>query len=145
LRPSILDDFGIIAAIEWQVEEFQKRAEINCAVTIDIQETILDKKQSTAIFRIVQESITNISRHARATKAKLTMKNINNELALEVRDNGIGITDKQVDNLKALGLIGMRERAYALGGELKISGVKGKGTTVSVSIPIGKKRKGVGL
>jgi signal transduction histidine kinase len=136
LRPSVLDDLGLTAAIEWQAKEFQNRSGIKCELTINPEEIALDRNRSTAIFRIFQETLTNVARHASATNIHVSMEKKGNRLMLEVRDNGKGITEDRVMGPKSLGLMGMRERALFLGGDLQISGITGKGTTVTVIIPV---------
>jgi signal transduction histidine kinase len=136
LRPSLLDDLGLPATIEWEAEEFQKRTGIKCEISIDPETPALDKARSTVIFRIFEEILTNIIRHARATKVKVSLRKKNGMLELNVRDNGKGITRKQLTDPKSFGLIGIRERAKSLGGEDKIRGVPGKGTTVTIRIPL---------
>jgi signal transduction histidine kinase len=136
LRPSVLDDLGLTAAIEWQAKEFQNRSRIKCELTINPEEIALDRNRSTAIFRIFQETLTNVARHASATNIHVSMEKKGNRLMLEVRDNGKGITEDRVMDPKSLGLMGMRERALFLGGDLQISGITGKGTTVTVIIPV---------
>ena len=135
LRPSILDDFGLPDAIQWQASEFQKRTRIECAVDPLPEDIGLGKERSTVLFRIFQETLTNVIKHAEATKviAKLTRDNGN--IVLEVTDNGKGITDEELSKPQSFGLIGMRERVYPWGGEIKITGDKDGGTTVKVSIP----------
>jgi two-component system sensor histidine kinase UhpB len=136
LRPGLLDDLGLAAAIEWQTEEFQNRTGIKCKLTIDPEDITLDEKRSTAIFRIFQETLTNIARHAKATRVTASLKEEDDKLELRVRDNGKGITKKQISDPKSFGLIGMRERVHPWGGEVKIEGVPGEGTTVTVRIPV---------
>jgi len=140
LRPGILDDLGLTAAIEWQVEEFEQRTGIECDVSVD-EVIILEQDCSTAIFRIFQEALTNIARHAKATKVIGSLKEEDGKLVLEVRDNGKGITEKQICDAKSFGIMGMQERVYLWGGEVKISGIREEGTTVRVSIPLGKEGK----
>ncbi len=139
LRPGLLDDLGITSAIEWQANEFQNRAGIQCKLTLDPEDIILERDLSTAIFRIFQETLTNVARHANATKVKVDFKEKDGTVTLIVRDNGRGITEEQISDPKSLGLIGMRERLHPLGGSSKIKGVKGKGTIITVSIPLSKK------
>jgi len=141
LRPGILDDLGLSAAIEWQAEEFAERTGIGCEVSVNDGVIILEQDRSTAIFRIFQEALTNVARHARATKVKASLKEKDGELVLEVKDNGRGITEKQISDAKSFGIMGMRERVYPWGGEVKISGIREKGTTVRVTIPLGKEGK----
>jgi PAS domain S-box-containing protein len=136
LRPGLLDDLGLSAAIEWQAEEFRKRTGIKCRVILDPEEITLDRERSTAIFRIFQETLTNIARHAQATKVAVSLKEKDDKLILSVKDNGRGITKKQISNPESFGLIGMQERAHFLGGEVIITGIKDKGTIVLASIPL---------
>ncbi|MCK5330205.1 MAG: PAS domain S-box protein, partial [Candidatus Marinimicrobia bacterium] len=137
LRPGILDDLGLIPALEWQIGEFQKRTGIKCQLSLESTEINLDQNQSTTIYRIFQEALTNIARHAKATQIKVAFVEQDDNLVLEVTDNGRGITKKQIDNVESLGLVGMRERCLSCDGEMKISGIPGKGTTVTVNIPVG--------
>jgi signal transduction histidine kinase len=141
LRPGLLDHLGLIAAIEWQAEEFQKRTGIRYTLSFDPDDLDLNPDLSTSVFRIFQETLTNIARHAHATEIKITLLENDGILKLTVTDNGIGISKDQIENPKSFGLMGIKERAYFSGGEAKIHGQKGKGTTVSVSIPLpGKMR-----
>ena len=136
LRPGLLDDLGLAAAIEWQAGEFQKRTGIKCALVIKPEEIEIDRDRSTAIFRIFQEALTNVARHAGARKVGSILMKRAGKLVLRVEDNGKGITRKQVTDSKSFGLIGMRERAHFWGGKVTIKGARGKGTTLTVSIPI---------
>jgi signal transduction histidine kinase len=135
LRPGLLDDLGLSAAVEWQADEFQDRTNIQCEVASDPEDITLNPALSTAVFRIFQEALTNIARHANATGVKVILKEKIGKVELTVRDNGKGITDKQVSDARSFGLIGMRERVHYFGGDLTISGTPNKGTTVSVSVP----------
>jgi len=138
LRPGLLDYLGLPAAIEWEGKELQNRTEIKCEVNIDSEDIILEQDHSTAFFRIFQEVLTNAARHAKATRIKVSLKEKAGKLELRVRDNGKGITEKQISDPKSFGLIGMRERAQFLGGEVKIRGVQDKGTTIIATIPLPK-------
>ncbi|NQT79583.1 MAG: PAS domain S-box protein [Candidatus Aminicenantes bacterium] len=138
LRPSMLDDLGLAAAIEWQTEEFQSRTGIKCEVKIEPKEPILDKESSTAIFRIFQEALTNVARHTDASEVKVNLTEKAKTLELRVRDNGKGIAGEKIHDPQSYGLIGIRERAQFLGGEAKIIGVQNRGTTIAVSIPLHK-------
>ncbi|MCK4328829.1 PAS domain S-box protein [candidate division WOR-3 bacterium] len=138
LRPGILDDFGLPSAIEWYTEEFQKRTGIQCKVTINPEDIILAKDLSMSIFRIFQETLTNVARHAKATNVRASLRVKDNMLELKVRDNGIGIKKEQISNYNSLGLISMRERVYPWGGDFKIKGIRNKGTTVTLTIPLQK-------
>jgi PAS domain S-box-containing protein len=136
LRPPILDHFGITAAIEWYVNDFKKRTGINCDVSFEPDEIDLDQNLSTAIFRICQEALTNISRHAEASKVNLSLKLKGENILLEIKDNGKGIKEKQLSKPKSFGILGIKERVNFFGGSVKINGIKGKGTYISVSIPV---------
>ena len=136
LRPEVLDEAGLGTAIEWQVREFQKRTGIRCRVMLPEQEPILERDQATAVFRILQEVLTNVARHAHATRVDAELAVFPNELQLEVQDNGRGISEDQMRSGKSLGLLGMRERALLSGAELDIAGVRGAGTRVTLSVPL---------
>jgi len=136
LRPGLLDDLGLAAAIEWQAEAFQQRTGIKCKIKIDPKDITFDRDRNTAIYRIVQETLTNVARHARATAVNVSLKQRNGQLELKVRDNGRGITEQELANPKSFGLIGIRERVKIFGGINIMKGVPGKGTTVTVRMPI---------
>jgi len=138
LRPGILDDLGLVAAIEWQAQEFQKRTGIECVVTSDLKETILDQDLNTAFFRIFQETLTNIIRHAQASRVEVHLQQEESTLVLEVKDNGRGISEAELNDTRSIGVLGMRERAALLQGEFQITGVPGQGTTVTVRIPLAR-------
>ncbi len=138
LRPGLLDDLGLLAAMEWQAEEFQKRTGVACELSLGSQEIDLDQESSTAIFRIFQETLTNISRHASATKATVNLAEKGAQLELTIKDNGKGITEEKISDPKSLGLIGIQERVHFLGGNIDIKGIRNKGTTVTVSVPLPK-------
>jgi signal transduction histidine kinase len=136
LRPIILDDLGLVAAIEWQAQEFHDHTGINCEVSIGTEDLVLDKERATTIFRVFQEALTNITRHANATKVKVSLKKKAEKLLLKVVDNGEGITEEQILSPRSFGLIGMRERAHYFEGEVKINGIAGKGTTLELNMPL---------
>jgi len=136
LRPGILDDLGLVAALEWQAHEFQKRTGIHCEVTTELKEAILDEELNTAFFRIFQETLTNVIRHAEATKVGVRLERDRGHLSLEIKDNGRGISEAEISNTKSIGLLGMRERAALLGGRVTFTGAPGHGTTVLVRIPL---------
>lgn len=138
LRPGILDDLGLIAAIEWQADEFQNRTGIICHLAFDPEEITVDQERATVIFRIFQETLTNVVRHAQAKKVTVALKERAGKLTLRVKDNGKGITEEQISHAQSFGLIGMRERVYPWGGTVSISGTPGKGTTVLVNLPVVK-------
>jgi signal transduction histidine kinase len=136
LRPGVLDHLGLRAALEWQMQEFQERAKIECYFTSDLDELGLDSQRSTAVFRILQEVLTNVARHAQATRVEASLQKEDNDLILEVRDNGKGISEAQVSSVGRFGLLGMRERAHVFGGDVVIRGSPGEGTAVTVRIPV---------
>jgi len=138
LRPGILDDLGLAEAIEWQAGDFQSRTRVKCRVNLDLSDTVFEKEHSTAIFRIVQEALTNVARHANATMVSINLKEKAGELMLVVKDNGKGIPKKEISRPKSFGLMGIRERAHVLGGKAKIKATRNKGTTVTVIIPVEK-------
>ncbi len=135
LRPGILDDLGLIAAIEWQCNEFEKRHGIKCVFTTTIDDLDFGTIVSTEVFRIVQETLTNVVRHSNATCVEIKMKISNGNLLIELSDNGKGITVDEINNNKSLGLLGIGERTKILGGTFSIKGEPGKGTMVTLHIP----------
>jgi signal transduction histidine kinase len=136
LRPEMLDDMGLIAAVGWQAKDFQKRTGIRCRTKLPPEGTKLDLDVSTTAFRIFQEILTNVARHSRATRVDIDLTVTEELLKLEVADNGVGIPNSDLNGRKSLGLLGMQERALLFGGEVRISGTPGHGTSVSVQIPI---------
>jgi len=139
LRPAILGHFGLGAAIEWQAEEIQKRTGIKCEVTVQPEDLALDQALSMALFRILEEALANVASHAGARKVGVRLEKEAGGVVLEVSDDGRGIGEKEISAPGSFGLIGMRERAYQWGGDFKITGVPGKGTTVRASIPLGER------
>ncbi len=135
LRPEILDDLGLIPAIEWQTQEFRSRTGIRCDFHSNVEEIHLDRQRSTAVFRILQESLTNVARHADATGVSIDLHVDEAELVMEVVDNGKGFQEEQSSVVRSLGLLGMRERAVLLGGRVAIVGTPGRGTSVSLHLP----------
>jgi signal transduction histidine kinase len=136
MRPEILDDMGLVAAIGWQAKEFQKRMGIRCRVELPAARPDLDSALSTAVFRIFQEILTNIARHAKAGSVSVRLQISARRLTLEVVDDGSGIAEGAVHARESLGLLGMQERAQLFGGEVGIRGSPGRGTTVALSIPL---------
>jgi two-component system sensor histidine kinase UhpB len=136
LRPGPLEDLGLTAAIEWQAEEFENRSGIQCEIRFDPEDIALDRNLATTIFRIFQETLTNIARHANASAVKAHLIHKDDKLQLRVSDNGKGISKEELSDPKAFGLIGMRERAFVWQGDVEITGVPDKGTSVEVSIPL---------
>ncbi len=140
LRPGVLDHLGLAAALEWQANEFQNRTGIKCEVRPNVREAALPQELNTAFFRIFQETLTNIIRHAGATRVSVTLKELAGRVVLQVKDNGRGISQTDLSS-GSLGLLGMRERAALLGGDFKIRRTpKSGGTEVTVSIPTRRTR-----
>jgi signal transduction histidine kinase len=139
LRPGLLDDLGLSAAIDWQAGDYQKRSGINIRVTLDPEEIFLDEDMSIAIFRVCQEALTNVIRHSGATDVQVQLIKNSEIVELVVADNGCGISEEEIAKKNSFGLIGMRERIHALGGGIKISRIQGNGTRVAVQVPIGIK------
>jgi signal transduction histidine kinase len=135
LRPRLLDDLGLSAAIEWQAGEFQERTGIACEMLIP-DHIEIDSDRSTAIFRILQETLTNILRHAEAKRVTVHLSEREGVLELRVSDNGRGITEEQLNDPRSFGLIGIRERAYYWGGTVEMQGVQNEGTVIVVRMPI---------
>jgi PAS domain S-box-containing protein len=138
LRLGQLDVLGLTAAIEWQLQEFSRRSRISCVVTRLDEIPNLSDAQRTAVFRILQEALTNIVRHAGATRVEISLQAGPGQLALRIHDNGRGITAAELNDRKAIGLLGMRERALGVGGGVTITGGAGQGTTVLVTVPLGQ-------
>jgi signal transduction histidine kinase len=143
LRPGILDDLGLVAALEWQGNEFQSRTGIFCEVVAAVSDpalNALDADLNTAFFRIFQETLTNIMRHAQATRAEVHLAEDTGGLVLTVQDNGRGITTAEINDTKSIGLLGICERAALLGGTVDFRGEPGRGTRVTVKIPLSRAR-----
>jgi len=138
LRPVVLDSLGLPAATEWQTEEFARRTGLTAAVAVPQGPFALDRERSTALFRILQESLTNIARHAGASSVLVRLSDAAGELLLTVKDDGRGITAEEAGNPRSIGLVGMSERAEAFGGTVNVAGSSGAGTTVTVRIPRGR-------
>lgn len=138
LRPAMLDDLGLVSAVEWQTDEFKKCSGINCALAVTPPKIVINPEIANAVFRILQEALTNILRYAEATRVKISLNATEEQIELKVKDNGKGISKEKIKDPQSLGLIGMRERLYPFGGALDIKGRKGKGTTVSIVIPLGQ-------
>ena len=134
LRPSLLDDFGLVAAMEWQAEEFERRTSIPCIFKCDTESLDLGSESNTAVYRIFQEALTNVARHSGASRVWVDLQEKAGEIVLKVRDNGAGIDLDKLSRNRSLGIIGMRERSRLLGGDLSIDGDEG-GTTIELSIP----------
>jgi len=137
LRPGVLDDLGLAAAIEWQAGEFTSRNNVPCHVSVPPVDLHLDGDRATATFRIFQECLTNVIRHAQAKQVRVALRQEVESIVLMVEDDGIGFRESELSNtLGSLGLLGMKERAQSCGGDVQISSFPGSGTTVTVRVPI---------
>ncbi len=136
LRPGVLDELGLIGAMELQAQEFQTRSGIECHTDLDADDEKLDRNMATALFRIFQEALTNVARHAQATQIDIDLNEEKGHLVLVVHDNGRGIDESQINSSKSIGLIGMRERAEVFGGKVEITGAPGKGTRLVARVPV---------
>ncbi|HEY1043001.1 MAG TPA: histidine kinase [Telluria sp.] len=135
LRPSMLD-FGIVAALEWQCAEFEKQNGIACVFASSDKEIELSADHATALFRLFQEALTNIAKHAKASQVTVRLESAGSQLALTVQDNGVGIAARDREKPGSFGLLGMAERAQALGGTLDVSRGADAGTVVAINIPL---------
>lgn len=137
LRPGVLDDLGLVAAVEWQCRDVERRSGIRCFVVSEEGDIPLASAKATAAFRICQEALINVVRHAGAKEIRVRLETLEGFLRLEVHDDGQGILPEAVTVSTSLGLLGMRERAEAVGGTFRIVGLPGQGTTVTVRVPCG--------
>jgi PAS domain S-box-containing protein len=146
LRPSVLDDLGLVPAVQWLLQDFRKRTGIRCELTAP-ESIVIDRDIATEAFRILQESLTNVARHAEASKVEMTLRKKREKLMLKVKDNGKGMEESKITNPKSFGILGMRERVLLFGGKVDIAGRPGLGTVVMVEIPLkasaGKDDRGV--
>jgi PAS domain S-box-containing protein len=136
LRPGLLDDLGLVAAMEWQTQDFQRRFGLPCRADLSIEDEGIDRQLATAIFRILQETLTNVVRHAGASEVAVKLSEQHHKLRLEVADNGRGATQAEIEDPRSFGLIGMRERVHPWGGAVVIEGKPNRGTRVIVSVPL---------
>ena len=136
LRPPLLDNMGLTAAIEWYAAEFSKRSGLECYVMLNENIDPLDPYTATAVMRIVQEGLTNVVRHARATEVSVSLCKRDNKLILEISDNGCGIAEDQITSSEAYGIMGMQERARICHGEMEINGKTGCGTILHLTVPL---------
>jgi signal transduction histidine kinase len=136
LRPVVLDSLGLSAAVEWQARDFQDHSKIQCRASVPADEVTVGHDAATAVFRILQESLTNVQRHAHATRVEVSLRHEIGQLLLRVEDNGRGIRAQQLRDPRSIGLVGMRERALLLGGQLEIRSHPGAGTVIELRIPL---------
>lgn len=137
LRPGVLDDLGLEDALEWHVSEYNKRTGTVCKLSIEYDLARLNKHLSVAVYRMIQEALTNVRRHAKASKVTISITGKNGKLKLMIKDNGIGIKQEEIDDSKSFGLIGIEERALSMNGYSRISGKEGEGTTLEIMLGIG--------
>jgi signal transduction histidine kinase len=135
LRPAVLDHFGLREAIQWEATKFEARTGIRCHLSLAPADDPADRTRQLAIFRILQEALTNVARHAHAGAVRIALRRRGRTLILTIRDNGRGITRGELSSVESIGLQGKTERARLLGGRLSIAGVPGRGTTVTVHVP----------
>jgi PAS domain S-box-containing protein len=136
LRPGVLDDLGLAAAIDWQAKDFQKRSGVACVLRLPEEDPPLSREQATALFRIFQEALTNVARHAQARTVWVYLAEEEGHVVLEVEDDGVGLSPAALAERRSLGLLGMRERAAAFGGTIEVTGRPGQGVTVLVRLPV---------
>jgi two-component system sensor histidine kinase UhpB len=144
LRPEVLDHLDLSSALEWQIQEFRARTGIKTSFQSTVQNSPLNQEGVTAIFRILQETLTNVNRHAQATMLQVKLIDNEDSIILEVKDNGRGITEEETKKTGSFGILGMKERVLLLGGALTMKGNPGKGTTVRVEIPLSENRQQYG-
>jgi signal transduction histidine kinase len=136
LRPQVLDEVGLMGTLRWQATEFQLRTGIRCKTELPAEEPVMERARSTAAFRILQEALANVARHAGATRVDISLRADTDHLILKIADNGRGASEAQLRDPESLGLLSMRERAFLLGGDVAIEAKGGRGTTVALSIPL---------
>jgi signal transduction histidine kinase len=136
LRPSILDDLGLAAAVESEARSFEERTGIECEVSLPDEAGRVSSVVASAVYRIIQEALTNVARHSNAARVELRVRFRDSDVLVEVRDDGRGITSQEVGSARSLGLIGIRERAELVGGSARFEGIAGRGTIVSIRIPM---------
>ena len=136
LRPATLDDFGLSAAVQSFVAAFEERTGIECDLSIPEGPLQLDPEAETTVYRIVQEALTNVARHSDATRVEIRVRVREREVLVDIRDDGRGLSADRLHDPGVLGLAGMRERARRVEGTVEIQGVEGKGTIVSLRIPV---------
>ena len=140
LRPAMFDHLGLKEAIEWEATKFQARTGIRCRVAWQVKEGLTDRTRQLALYRILQEALTNVVRHAHAGAVRISLRQRGKTLTLMVKDNGRGITTGELASVESIGLLGMTERARMLGGRLTIAGAPRRGTTVTVTVPVASKK-----
>jgi signal transduction histidine kinase len=135
LRPPVLDHLGLVVALEWQAEDFQARTGIQCQCASGEARLAVEPDLAVALFRVCQEALTNVARHAGATRVTIRLERQAADLVLSIEDDGRGVTDREIADPRSLGLLGMRERVSVFGGALRVTGTPGKGTVVTLTVP----------
>jgi signal transduction histidine kinase len=137
LRPAMLDQLGLIPAMEWYAADFEKKTAIKTAFITELPPNDYPEKLRIGLFRILQESLTNVARHAKATRVDISLSLHDDDLVMLIEDNGKGFKTETVDGRKTLGILGMKERAIVMGGTYNIHSQPGKGTIIEVIVPMG--------
>jgi signal transduction histidine kinase len=141
LRPPILDDLGLVPAVEWYAQHFAKRSGLRIELDAGAEEPVVPDRLAVTAYRIVQEALTNVARHAQATHARVRLGAQDGALTIEIRDDGMGCPEEVIRSPRSFGLVGMRERAASHGGEIVITSSPGAGTTVRVTFPLERRRE----
>jgi signal transduction histidine kinase len=141
LRLGILDDLGLVPAMEWQAQDFEQRSGIRCTFTSSLEKVALGAGETSALYRILQEALTNVARHASATRVDVSLEEEQDCVCLRIQDNGRGVTEGEVNGPESFGLLGMRERALLYSGDFSIQGTPGQGTTVAIRLPLDRGRR----
>ncbi len=136
LRPVVLDDLGFVPAVEWQIQEFEARTHIRCEFRTTLAGVDLDPGKAITLFRVLQEALTNVARHAGASRVLVRLAREDDTLLFSIKDDGAGFDPQRVEARHSLGLLGMRERARLVGGSVSVAGRPGKGTEVTVRVPL---------
>ena len=134
----MLDDLGLVPAVEWLVESFTQRTGVACELAVSREALDLPAAHATAVFRTIQESLTNIAKHAHASRVEVAVEQADGHLSVSVRDDGIGFSSEDARKPNSFGLLGLRERASLLGGEARVSSSQGRGTHVELRLPCGE-------
>jgi len=140
LRPAVLDHLDLKEAVEWQTQEFISKSGIACEFHSNVSKIELDRKSATALFRIFQETLINIAHHSNASHVRISLEEKDGTLTMEVNDNGKGITEAEISGAKSFGLLGIKERALLLGGEVEVNGAPGLGTTITLRVSLAEIR-----
>jgi len=139
LRPSILDDLGLVPAIQWQAKDFENFAHVQVILDIHPEDIHLEQEEATIFFRVFQEALTNIDRYAQATKVYVSLHRTEELLTLKIRDNGIGIPPQKINDPNSFGIMGMRQRLLSKGGSFVINGERNNGTTIEAALKLSRK------